>query len=123
MASNTPPSGKLDRALGLRRLLVRGLRREGAGKLCKDEPSDFTLRGELVSISLLGSALLGLLIVAVDLFGWSIWGAVGALVLTLLAAVGITALSTPVIPYLIVLAAWVGAGVLQLTGPGLGALA
>ena len=47
---------KLDESRALRRLLVRGLRREGAGKLCKEEPSDFTLGGELFSVALLCSA-------------------------------------------------------------------
>jgi hypothetical protein len=113
----------LDESRALRRLLVRGLRRKGAGKLCKEEPSDFTLGAELFSVALLSSALLGLLICAVARLEWTLWGTAGALVLALLGAAALAKLATPVLPYLLVLLGWAIAGVVQLAGPGLGALA
>lgn len=113
----------LDESRALRRLLVRGLRREGAGKLCKEESPDSTLWAELVSVALLSSALLGLVIFAVERLGWSFWGTVGALVLAPPVALALTKLATPALPYLLVLLGWAVAGAVQLAGPGLGALA
>lgn len=112
----------IDEPRALRRLLVRGLREEGARKLCKEEPSDFTLRSELLSVALLCSALLGLVIFAVDQLGWSFWDTIAALVLALLGAVAAAKLTTPLVPYLLVLLGWTIAGVVQLAGPGLDAL-
>jgi len=119
--STTPAA--LDESRVLRRLLVRGLRGEGAGKLCKEEPSDFTLGSELLSVALLCSALLGLVIFAVDQLGWTLWGTAGVLVLVLLGAAALTKLATPGLPYLVVLLGWAIAGIVQLAGPGLGAFA
>ena len=121
--ANSQSPAPLDESRALRRLLVRGLRREGAGKLCKEEPSDFTLGAELFSVALLCSALLGLLIFAVEQLGWTIWGTAGALVLALLSAAALAMLTSPAVPYLLVLLGWAISGVVQLAGPGLGALA
>ena len=93
-------------------LLIRALRSQGFRKICKGQPSDFSVGGNAFSVNLMSSTLIGLVIFAVQLFGWPVWLPVviilGSLVV-LAVLIAYAGLSTRVV-YLSYLIAWFTGG-------------
>jgi hypothetical protein len=93
-------------------LTVRALRYHGYGKVCKGEPSDFTVHATNISRSFVATIFIGLSILISQLSGWSLTKSVGVVLLGLFGAVVFsvwTKFPAGVFSWL-ALALWVGGG-------------
>lgn len=108
-----------------RQLLARALRADGYRKLCKEDPSDYSLGGRRISVNLLLSIMLGLIVYAVIDLRWSLLASVVAILSSLVAfAVLIGYLRFPSrLTYLTYVALWFAAAFAQLVAGDLRGLA
>ena len=104
---------------------MRGLRKEGYGEICLDEPAtedEHATQGGVAAFLILGSSP-GLYVA--DSYGFSPLGWFAAVALSLLVAFVVMVLTRkrPGLGILLLLTAWVGTGIGQILSAGLGSLA